>query len=110
MATFPRWKILTIVLVLIFGVIYSLPNVFPQYPTIQISGVDKIKADTLILDQAKEVLQKHQLSWHSAELEGDNLVTIRFNDTDTSLKAKEFIKFTPTKNPKTLSSKLFPTT
>lgn len=92
MSTFPRWKIYTIIIVLIFGVIYSLPNVFPQYPTIQVSGVDKTVADKLILDQLKDVLKKHDLAWHTAELEAGNLVTIRFHETDDSLKAKEYIK------------------
>ena len=37
MLEFPKWKYALIVLVLLLSVIYSLPNIFPQEPAVQIS-------------------------------------------------------------------------
>lgn len=94
MSTFPKWKTFLLVVVLILGVIYSLPNIYQQYPTIQVAGTEGVIADTVVLDQLKTVLKEKQLPWRSAELDETNLITIRFNETETSLKAKEIIKAT----------------
>lgn len=94
MSTFPKWKTILLVVVLILGVIYSLPNIYPQYPTIQVAGTEGVVADAAVLDQLKAVLKEKQLPSRSAELDETNLITIRFNETETSLKAKEIIKAT----------------
>lgn len=92
MNTFPRWKIFALVSVIFFGLIYSLPNIFPQYPTLQVSGTDKLQADGVVLDQLKTLLKNQNVTYRMAEQEGDNLITMRFNETEASLKAKELVK------------------
>ena len=37
MLEFPKWKYALIVLVLLASVFYSLPNIFPQEPAVQVS-------------------------------------------------------------------------
>ena len=45
---YPLWKYLLIVTVLALGVIYALPNLYPDDPAIQISGA----SSTQVIDQA----------------------------------------------------------
>ena len=47
---YPTWKYILIVLVLCISTIYSLPNLYPDEPAIQISGANAgIKADQAVL-------------------------------------------------------------
>lgn len=89
---YPLWKNLLLVGVLIIGLIYSLPNLFPNDPSVQISassGTTAVNSQTL--DQVKQILQAQNLSFIKTEQTADKLL-IRFADTDTQLKARDFIK------------------
>ena len=38
MTDFPRWKYALVALVMVFGVIYALPNAFVPVPAVQVSA------------------------------------------------------------------------
>ena len=42
MSSYPRWKYIMVVLVLIISIIYSLPNLYSSYPALEINKNDKI--------------------------------------------------------------------
>jgi len=37
MTEFPRWKSITVLLALIFGVIFAVPNLFAEDPAVQVA-------------------------------------------------------------------------
>ena len=42
MSSYPRWKYIMVVLILIISIIYSLPNLYSSYPALEINKNDKI--------------------------------------------------------------------
>jgi preprotein translocase subunit SecD len=38
MSDFPRWKYALVALVMLFGLIYALPNAFPPVPAVQVTA------------------------------------------------------------------------
>ena len=93
MNRYPLWKNLLIGLVLLWGLIYTLPNFYGEVPAVQVSSG---KA-TLKLDSAATMARVED-SLKSAGLQHDGLfadltsVRARFRDTDTQLKAKDAIE------------------
>lgn len=93
MNRYPLWKNLLIGLVLLWGLIYTLPNFYGEVPAVQVSSG---KA-TLKLDSAATMARVED-SLKTAGLQHDGLfadltsVRARFRDTDTQLKAKDAIE------------------
>jgi preprotein translocase subunit SecD len=92
MNRYPLWKNILIVIALLFGVIYTLPNFFGESPALQISSAKAtVKVDQSVAGQVEAALQKAGLpaqgiSFDSAGNQGS--VRVRFADTDTQFKAK----------------------
>jgi preprotein translocase subunit SecD len=58
MNRFSIWTYTFILMVLSIGVIYSLPNLYPAKPAIQIAYTDSGKsADQILLNQVKDILE-----------------------------------------------------
>jgi len=93
MNRYPLWKNLLIGLVLLWGLIYTLPNFYGEVPAVQVSSG---KA-TLKLD-ATTAIKRVEESLTAAGIQHDGLfadvtsVRARFRDTDTQLKAKDAIE------------------
>lgn len=89
---YPLWKNILLVVILIVGLIYSLPNLFPNDPSVQISASSTTSVvNDQTLNQVKQVLQAQNLNFINTEIAKDKLL-IRFADTDTQLKARDVIK------------------
>ncbi len=91
---YPLWKNLLLLVVVIVGGIYSLPNLYPDDHAVQISGSSaSIKVDILAVDRAKEALKKAGITYKSAELlpKLPKSGLIRFADAEAQLEAKEVV-------------------
>src|SRR5579863_8617318 len=89
---YPLWKYLLILVVIILGFIYALPNFYGDYPAVQIAGANAtIKIDESSLALVKATLQQAQVPYQNLEREGPFLM-LRFSTTDAQLKAKEVIQ------------------
>ena len=52
-----------ILLVLVLGSIYALPNFFPTQPSIQVAYTDSAKsADQILLNDLEEILEKSEIN------------------------------------------------
>jgi preprotein translocase subunit SecD len=92
MNRYPTWLNIIIALVLLAGLIYSLPNFFGESPAVQISsGKPTVKVDEEALKRAEQALKTAGLAYEEAFLESSG-VKVRFKDTDTQLKAKDAIE------------------
>jgi preprotein translocase subunit SecD len=87
---YPLWKNLLVVLVLVFGVIYALPNLYGEDPALQISA--RATAITAA-DQMRvtELLQQQAIPIKRAEIVNDQ-VLVRFNNTEDQLKAADLMR------------------
>ena len=89
---YPVWKYILIVLVLCVSAIYSLPNLYPDEPAIQITGANAgIKADQAVLQQAESALKQAGLAYHGSEVQAKGAL-LRVQTSDSQLKAQAAIK------------------
>ena len=88
---FPRWKYLLLVVALIVGFIYALPNLYGEDPAIQITGLKGKEVTNDVLTSIREELKKADFGFKSAKLENESIM-VRFNSTETQLKAIDNIK------------------
>lgn len=89
---YPVWKYILIIVVLLISTVYSLPNLYPDEPAIQISGASAgIKADQAVLQQAESALKEAGLVYHGSEVQTKG-VLLRVQNSDTQLKAQASIK------------------
>ena len=92
MNRYPVWKYAILVVALLIGVIYTLPNFFGEAPAVQVSSVkSSIKVDEGTLARVESALQSASLSPDILSLEG-NSIRARFNTPDEQLKAKDVIE------------------
>lgn len=89
---YPLWKNILIVFVLVLGIIYSLPNLYPDDPVLQISGAEAgISVDHALLEQSKAILRESKMTDKGEELQKNSLL-LRFASTEDQLKAKEILE------------------
>src|SRR3990167_7628632 len=88
----PLWKDLLVVFLAIFGLIYALPNLYPDDPALQITGAKPgVETRQEILDQAITALGQGGIAIKSSELE-EKSGLIRFANVDDQLKAHSLVK------------------
>src|SRR5450432_1482817 len=90
MNRYSLWKYIVIAVALVVGIVYTLPNFFPEVPAVQISA-PKVKVDSAVLGLVEEALKAANIPFRGASLESTG-VKVRFADTDTQLKAKDVIQ------------------
>ena len=90
MNQYPLWKYLLIGGIFIVSVIYALPNIYGEYPVVQVSATrDKTVSETTRV-AVEDVLLRAKIKPLAIEQNDQGLV-LRFKDTDQQLKAKDAI-------------------
>ncbi|MCJ8299966.1 MAG: protein translocase subunit SecD, partial [Pseudomonadales bacterium] len=88
---YPLWKNLLIMFVLVFGVIYAAPNLYPEDYALQVSGTRGIyQTDAALMARIEKKLKREKIDFKSTELTTKNGL-IRFTDGDLQLKAKQVV-------------------
>jgi preprotein translocase subunit SecD len=91
MNEFPRWKYALVVVALLFGFLYALPNLFPKEPAVQISANRGFTVDTALKEKVQGVLETQKIGFESLNIEGDRLL-IRFPDTSVQAKGSDALR------------------
>jgi preprotein translocase subunit SecD len=91
MNQYPLWKNLLIVAVLLVSTLYALPNVYGEDPALQITNARAGKLATDVPERVANALKKAGIAYKSMK-SGDQEVLVRFNSTETQLKAVDFVK------------------
>lgn len=94
---FPFWKNFLILIVLFIGIIYALPNLFGNDPSVQLSSSTSTKLDQAKADGFKSELDKAGLTIKSFDFD-DGKVLVRFNNTDEQMKAADLLRETSGRN------------
>lgn len=87
---YPLWKYLMVMLIIIVGALYALPNIYGEDPAIQVTGARGASVDLSTLDTVTNILKKDNLPYKSIALENGS-VLVRFSNTDTQIKARDAI-------------------
>jgi preprotein translocase subunit SecD len=92
MNRYPVWKYAIIVIALLVGVIYTLPNFFGEAPAVQVSpGKPTIKVDSGTRTRIEQALAAAGIKSVSTELENGS-IKVRLVSEDEQLKAKDTIQ------------------
>ena len=96
MNRYPLWKYVMIALVLMLGVIYTIPNFFGESPAVQISSAKAtVKLGPQAVAMATDALNKAGVPVENVfyeDLGNNGTVRARFADTDLQFKAKTVLE------------------
>ncbi len=92
MNRYPFWINTLVVLALLVGVVYTLPNFYGEAPAVQVSSVKATQAaDNALLKRVGVALQDSGIEFDELFFDS-NGVKVRFKNTDTQLKAKDLLQ------------------
>ncbi len=91
MNRYPVWKYLVLVVAVLVGLLYTVPNLYGEAPAVQISaGKTAVKLDASMVPQVEQLLAKANIKSDYVAFEGTTL-RARFADTDTQIHAKDVL-------------------
>jgi preprotein translocase subunit SecD len=89
---YPLWKNLIVLVVVLFGIVYSLPNIYPPDYALQVSMEDtEIAVSGGAFKVVTDTLDDAGISYFGAELDGNSAV-LRFPTADDQLKARSAVQ------------------
>ncbi len=92
MNKFPTWRYFVIIAVLMLGILYALPNLYPAQPAIQIAYTDSSQsADQSLLNTIRDEVAKQDISIAEINLKNNNIVA-QFSSVEDQLVAKTAIQ------------------
>ena len=88
---YPFWKYSFILLVILAAFFYAAPNLYPEYPAVQIRGATEQTIDQSTLETVKNALNSANVPYQDVLFQ-DQTLLFRFALTDDQFKAKEVIQ------------------
>lgn len=89
---YPLWKYVLIAVVVLVSVLYSLPNLYPDEPAIQVSGASAtVTVDQALLGRAEAALKAAGLAFHGPEVQKKG-VLLRVDNSEVQLKAQDAVR------------------
>lgn len=88
---YPSWKYVLLLVVLVVGSLYALPNIYGSDPAIQISATRNNTVDTEVESKALEVLKTANINLRRSILDDKGLL-LRFDGVEQQLKAADGLR------------------
>lgn len=93
MSDFPRWKYALVLVVLLFGILYALPNAFPPQPAVQISGNRGAAVDAALKGKVQALLATAKVPATTVDVDDKaGRLLARFGSADAQSKASEALR------------------
>ncbi|HBI83714.1 MAG TPA: protein translocase subunit SecD, partial [Alcaligenaceae bacterium] len=103
MNRYPIWKYLTVLVAVVIGLLYTLPNLYGESPAVQVSSAKAtLKIDAATLDRVQGILRQANIPHSGASFEQNGpigTVRVRFNSTDVQIQARDLIEKALNPNP-----------
>jgi preprotein translocase subunit SecD len=91
MNRYPLWKYAILLVAVIVGLVYTLPNFFGEAPAVQVSsGKVTVRMDEAMTERVRQALADANVPVDFVQFDG-NSVRARFADTDTQIRARDVI-------------------
>ena len=84
------WRYLMVLVVLAVSLIYALPNIYPEDPSLQITATRGAAVSADKVGQLEQALQKNNIAVKSVVLENGQILA-RFGSAEEQLKAREVV-------------------
>jgi preprotein translocase subunit SecD len=91
MNKYPLWKYLLILVIVVVAFIYALPNIYGEYPAVQVSATRTTKVDQALLAFVEDQLKQAHITYTAAVID-DKGARIRFTDTETQIRARDLVQ------------------
>lgn len=92
MNRYPMWKNIFVAIMILIGLIYTIPNFFGESPAVQITPAKSTtKLDPALLGQVEEIFKQEKIQYNGIYLD-DRGVKARFANTDTQIRAKDVLQ------------------
>ena len=89
MNRYPAWKYILVAVVILIGLLYTIPNFFGEAPAVQVSPAKStLKADNDLLKKVEATLQLADIKFNGIYLDASG-VKVRFASPDEQIKAKD---------------------
>jgi preprotein translocase subunit SecD len=88
---FPLWKNLLVLIVFLVGIIYALPNLYGDDPSVQVSSTRPVKLTQDQASQIESIVKTSGFSEKAFEFK-DGLILARFNSADDQLKVADLLR------------------
>jgi preprotein translocase subunit SecD len=103
MNRYPLWKYLTVLIAVVIGLLYTLPNLYGESPAVQVSSAKAtLKIDAGMLDRVQGILQQAKIASAGASFDQNGpvgTIRVRFANTDTQIQARDLIEKALNPNP-----------
>jgi preprotein translocase subunit SecD len=93
MNRYSLWKYLLIILVLLIGIVYALPNIYGEDPALQVTDARAAPIEPAFVETITTALDKAGIAYKSVESDEQQFL-IRFHDTGSQLEAVDYVKAT----------------
>ncbi len=93
MSDFPRWKYALVAIVLLFGIVYALPNAFPPVPAVQVQASHGAVLDATVQQKVADALKKQNIAYTDLAIDGDGHVFLgemAWNTDETHMDGRPF--------------------
>src|SRR3990167_5973249 len=92
MNRYPMWKYAIILVALVVGALFTLPNFFGEAPAVQVSAAkSSVKVDSTTQVRVEAALKAAGITADLVTIDGNSL-KVRLDGTDAQLKAKDLIQ------------------
>jgi preprotein translocase subunit SecD len=92
MNRYPMWKNIFVAIMILIGLIYTIPNFFGESPAVQITPAKSTsKIDPALLGQVEEIFKQDNIQYSGIYLD-ERGVKARFANTDTQIRAKDVLQ------------------
>ena len=92
MLEFARWKYIVALLVIAFSVLYALPNVFPQDPSVQVTANRSEAVDEALVQRVQSILGEAGVTPKSVAVESDDNLLVRLSSADEQVRASDALR------------------
>jgi len=95
MNRYPLWKYITVLVAVVIGLLYTLPNFYGESPAVQVSSAKAtVKVDNAMLGRVEQILTAGNLPATSVYYEQNGTlgtIRARFPSTDVQLQARDLL-------------------
>ncbi|MFA6163336.1 MAG: protein translocase subunit SecD [Methylobacter sp.] len=88
---YPLWKNLLVLIIFVIGIVYALPNLYGDDPSVQVSSTHAAKLVQEQANQVESVIKAAGVGIKAFEFKEDHILA-RFNNTDDQMKIADLLR------------------
>lgn len=89
---YPLWKYLVLIGVVLVGILYALPNIYPDQPAVQVTANNAMTITPQVISKIQTELKTANIQYQRIDRMSDKQVIIRFNNLNQQFKAKQLLQ------------------